>query len=263
MPAVEAFDRVVRRDRLLIGAGLGATTLLAWAYLLRAAASMQAMSMQAEMHAAMGMADPHVWGVADGLALLVMWTAMMVAMMLPSAAPVIVLVLGVYRRRGDARAQASAHAFMAGYLLAWFGFSVAASAAQFGLHRAALLAPDMRLTSGITSGVILIVAGIYQWLPIKGTCLSHCQSPFAFLSQHWREGTLGGLTMGMRHGLFCLGCCWLLMTLLFVVGVMNLVWVAGLAAFVLLEKLTRAGTMLGRVAGAGVVAWGLYLMISA
>jgi predicted metal-binding membrane protein len=110
--------------------------------------------------------------------------------------------------------------------------------------------------------VVLMLAGAYQWLPIKNSCLTQCHSPLGFLSRYWREGTGGGLVLGLRHGLFCVGCCWALMTLLFVVGVMNLFWVAAIAVFVLLEKLARAGAMAGRVAGLGIAAWGLYLLIS-
>jgi predicted metal-binding membrane protein len=243
--------------------GLAAMVVLAWAYLVRAAAGMQAMATDAQMHAAMGMADMHAWGLADWFGLFMMWAIMMVAMMLPSAAPVILLVLGMYRRRVEPQARVAAAAFVAGYLVAWTAFSLAASAAQVALHRATLLAPDMRLSSSVLSGVILIVAGVYQWLPVKNTCLSHCQSPLGFLSQYWREGTVGGLLLGLRHGMFCVGCCWLLMTLLFVVGVMNLLWVAVLAAFVFVEKLLGRGALAARVAGVAVAAWGIFLLASA
>jgi len=256
-------ERVVRRDRLLMVLGLAATIVLAWAYLVRGAAGMQVMSSEAEMHAAMGMADMRAWGWVDWFGLFMMWAIMMVAMMLPSAAPVILLVLGVYRRRVDPQARSSAAAFVAGYVIAWTMFSVAASAAQVGLHRGALLAPDMRLRSSVVSGVLLIVVGVYQWLPIKNTCLTHCQSPIGFLSQYWREGTIGGLALGLRHGMFCVGCCWLLMTLLFVVGVMNLLWVAVLSAFVLIEKLWSRSAVLTRLAGAAIAVWGVSLIASA
>jgi predicted metal-binding membrane protein len=256
-------ERIVRQDRLLMIVGLAATVVLAWAYLVRAAAGMQAMATDAQMHAAMGMADMHPWGLADWFGLFMMWAIMMIAMMLPSAAPVILLVLGMYRRRVEPQARLAAAAFVAGYLVAWTAFSVAASAAQVALHRATLLAPDMRLSSSALSGAILIAAGVYQWLPVKNTCLSHCQSPLGFLSQYWREGVLGGLLLGLRHGMFCVGCCWLLMTLLFVVGVMNLLWVAVLAGFVLIEKLLGRGALLARVAGLAVAAWGISLLVSA
>jgi predicted metal-binding membrane protein len=253
-------ERVVRRDRLLMTAGLAATIVLAWAYLIRAAADMQVMASDAQMHAAMGMADMRTWGLADWFGLFTMWAIMMIAMMLPSAAPVILLVLGMYRRRAAPETGRSAAAFVAGYVLAWTGFSVAASAAQVGLHRAALLAPDMHLSSSALSGAILILAGVYQWSPLKASCLSHCQSPLGFLSRYWREGTVNGLVLGLRHGMFCVGCCWLLMALLFVVGVMNLVWVVVLAAFVLTEKLFHRGAWLARIAGCAVTAWGVFLL---
>jgi len=263
MQSPTVLERVVRRDRLLMALGLAATIVLAWAYLLRAAAGMHAMASEAEMHAAMGMTDMRAWGLADWFGLFMMWAIMMIAMMLPSAAPVILLVLGVYRRRVDPQARFAAAAFVAGYLVAWTMFSVAASAAQVGLHRATLLAPDMRLSSSVLSGVLLILVGVYQWLPIKNTCLTHCQSPLAFLTQYWREGTTGGLTLGLRHGTFCVGCCWLLMLVLFVVGVMNLLWVAVLAAFVLIEKLWRRGALFTRAVGVAAVAWGIFLLTNA
>ncbi|MBM3817619.1 MAG: DUF2182 domain-containing protein [Acidimicrobiia bacterium] len=262
MDAVATLDHVVRRDRLLVGLGLAAMTALAWVYLARAAAGMDAMAADARMHAAMGMADMRAWGIADWAGLLTMWTVMMVAMMLPSAAPVILLVLGVYRRRNDPQARIASIAFVTGYLAAWTAFSVAAASTQLVLHRAALLSADMRIGAAGVSGVVLIVAGLYQWLPLKQMCLTHCQSPFGFLSRYWAEGAGGGFGLGFRHGMFCVGCCWLLMTLLFVVGVMNLWWVAALAGFVLLEKLLRGGALFGRLAGSAAVTWGAYLVLT-
>jgi predicted metal-binding membrane protein len=257
----DAVEAVVRRDRLLTGLGLAVTILLAWVYLFRDAAEMQAMAGEARMHAAMGMADPRAWGFQAWLGLFAMWAVMMAAMMLPSAAPVVMLVLGVYRRRNTSEARTATVAFVLGYLAVWTGFSVAASIVQLALHRTALVGADMRLVSSTISGLLFVVVGIYQWLPLKRACLTHCQSPLAFLTQHWREGSRGGFEMGLRHGTFCLGCCWLLMVLLFVVGTMNLIWVAALTALVLIEKLAqRAGAVLGRVAGVALALWGLYVV---
>jgi predicted metal-binding membrane protein len=256
-----ALERVIRRDRVWLAVGLSTTIILAWIYLVRMAADMNAMAIEMQMHAAMGMTDMRSWGAADWAGLFVMWAVMMVAMMLPSAAPVTLLVLSVYRRRGDPRSRASAVVFVGGYVLAWTAFSAAASAGQVGLHRAALMADDMRLGPAAISGVILLLAGVYQWLPVKNTCLTHCQSPLGFLSRYWREGLTGALAMGVRHGLVCVGCCWLLMALLFIVGVMNLFWVAGLAALVLIEKVAPGGTALGRLAGIAIAAWGLFLLV--
>jgi len=254
-------EQLMRRDRALIAFGLAATTLLAWVYLLRATGSMNAMAAEAQMHAAMGMADMRTWGVADWFGLFAMWAIMMVAMMLPSAAPMILLVLAVYRRRGNSQARIAALMFVAGYVLAWTAFSAAAAGLQMILHKTTLMTADMRFSSAALSGTILVIAGIYQWLPIKNMCLSQCQSPLGFLSTRWREGARGGLAMGLDHGLFCVGCCWLLMAVLFVVGVMNLLWVALLAAFILVEKLAARGALLGRAAGLAAAVWGVYLLV--
>ena len=251
-------EQVIRRDRLAIALGLAAITLLAWMYLLRMGGAMKSMAMDAQMHAAMGMADTRVWGTSDWFALFVMWAVMMVGMMLPSAAPVILMVLGAYRRRGDRRARVSAGAFVTGYVLAWTTFSALSAGAQVALHRAALLNADMTSRSTLLAGAVLLGAGVYQWLPIKQACLTHCQSPLGFLATHWREGAPGALTMGLRHGVFCVGCCWALMALLFVVGVMNLLWVAAIAAFVFLEKLAPQGPHVGRAAGVLLILWSLF-----
>ena len=256
---------LLQRDRLWVALGLVTAIGLAWAYLLREAAAMNAMAAEARMHAAMGMAamTMRTWGVSDWFALFAMWAVMMAGMMLPSAAPVILLVLGAYRLRYETYARAAAFAFVFGYLLVWTAFSAIAALGQFVLHRTAVLSAEMRLYSATVSGVILLIAGVYQWLPLKNRCLVHCQTPLAFVTQHWRRGIDGGLAMGIRHGAYCVGCCWLAMTVLFVVGVMNIVWIAVLAAFVLLEKLAPGGRIAGRLAGAAAAGWGLYLIGSA
>lgn len=259
-----ALERVIRRDRLVVAAGLLAVTLLAWLNLWQTAADMAAMGAEAEAHAAMGMVMPDMrgWGVADSFWLLLMWTVMMVAMMLPSAAPLILLVVGTYRRRGrDARWLTAA--FAGGYVAAWVAFSAVAALAQTVLHRTALLSPSMVSGSAWFAGGILILAGVYQWLPLKNACLAHCRSPFHFLTHEWREGATGALVMGLRHGWSCVGCCWALMALLFVTGVMNLLWVAVIAAFVLVEKLARQGPLVGRVAGLLCAAWGAAVLFGA
>jgi predicted metal-binding membrane protein len=261
MDGVAALEKVIRRDRRLVGLSLVVVTAFAWVYLIREAASMDAMAVEMRKHLAMGMGDMRAWGFADWLGLFVMWAVMMVAMMLPAATPVIVLVLGVYRRRDHPHARLAAHVFVGGYLLVWTTFSAMAALAQVMLHRVTLMSPDMRFGPAALSAAVLIAAGVYQWLPIKNRCLTHCRSPIGFLSHSWREGTGGALAMGIHHGLFCVGCCWLLMALLFVVGVMNLLWVALLSAFVFIEKLTPKGEWVGRLAGAAVIVWGIYLLV--
>jgi predicted metal-binding membrane protein len=200
------------------------------------------------------------WGATDWFGLFAMWAVMMIGMMLPSAAPVIMLVLGAYRIRRESHARLAAVAFIGGYVIVWTTFSASAALAQLELHRTALLSDDMRIHSAVVSGLLLVTAGIYQWLPVKNRCLVHCQAPLAFLTQRWRPGVRGGFSMGASHGAFCVGCCWLLMLLLFVLGVMNLFWIAALAAIVLLEKLLPQGLIAGRLVGLGAMVWGIYLV---
>jgi predicted metal-binding membrane protein len=183
----------------------------------------------------------------------------MVAMMLPSATPVLLLVVSTYRRRGVQASQMTA-AFGTGYLLVWTAFSLLAASAQFFLHRAAVVSEDMAIHSTLIGGSLLMVAGVYQWLPSKHACLTHCRSPLAFLAREWREGAVGALVMGGRHGFYCVGCCWALMALLFAAGVMNLFWVAAIAVFVLIEKVVPRGAQIGRMAGLGLIAWGAWLL---
>lgn len=261
---VASIERLIRRDRIWIALGLVVTIGLAWTYLLREAAAMEAMVDEARRHAAMGMAGMNMraWGVSDGAALFVMWTVMMIGMMLPSASPVILLVLSSYRVRRDAQSRLAAVMFVGGYVLVWTAFSAFAAGGQLVLHRAAILSEDMRLRSAVVSGTVLLLAGIYQWLPIKNRCLIHCRTPLSFLTQQWRAGVRGGFVMGVRHGTYCVGCCWLLMVLLFVLGVMNLIWIMILAALVLLEKLSPRGMLVSRLAGVAAAGWGGYLLMN-
>lgn len=267
-----ALERVLRRDRAVAAVALGALALLAWVYLVRAAAGMPGMHAtppagglppMTRMPAGAGLSMPYLepWGLGDTAGLFAMWAIMMIAMMLPSVAPVVLLFLGVMRRRHAARVPAlPTAAFLGGYGLAWAGFSAVAALAQWGLHLAALLSADAMRVTPAAAGALLVAAGLFQWSPLKRACLSHCRSPFHFFSTRWREGTAGALRMGLGHGLYCVGCCWLLMALLFVAGVMNLAWVAALAALVLLEKLAPGGPLVGRVVGLGLVAWGGWLV---
>jgi predicted metal-binding membrane protein len=150
--------------------------------------------------------------------------------------------------------------FTGGYIIVWTVFSLAATAAQWGLQNAALLSPAMVSTSVYLGGALFIAAGIYQWTPLKQTCLKHCRSPLQFIMHHWRPGTRGALRMGLGHGAFCLGCCWSVMALLFVGGVMNLIWVAVITIFVAAEKMFPQGAWIGRMAGCAMIAAGIYLM---
>ena len=254
---------MLRRDRAIALAGVAALTLLAWAVIVQLARGMGREGAMPGIAGAMATPSPAPWRPAELLGLFAMWAVMMAAMMLPSAAPVVLLVLGVLRRRNASRLPFGATAaFLGGYLLVWVAYSAAATLAQWGLHSAALLSPDAMRAAPLVAGVLLVLAGVFQWTPLKQACLTHCRSPLHFLSTGWRDGTTGALFMGLRHGGWCLGCCWLLMALLFVAGVMNLAWVAVLAGLVLVEKAAPAGPLLGRAAGAGLCGWGLWLLVA-
>ncbi len=195
------------------------------------------------------------WSLTYALLMLSMWWVMMIAMMTPSAAPVILLFGRVYRheqgreRIGDG--VAPTFIFALGYLTSWLLFSAVATLLQWGLEQAGLVhAMLMWSVEAKFSGLLLVAAGLYQLSPLKHACLRHCRSPAQFLAQHYRAGRIGAWRMGMDHGLYCVGCCWVLMALLFAGGVMNLVWIAGLTIFVLLEKVLPYGHVIARVMGA-------------
>ena len=255
----EVTETLLRRDRIVVLSGLALIATLAWAYVSSLASGMR------NMEAATQMAMPQmqeVWGITDFVLTFVMWAVMMVAMMTPSAAPMILMFAGINRRRRRDQQvpYVPTSVFLVGYLVVWAAFSVLATAAQWGLHAASLLSPMMVSTSPILGGIMLLVAGIYQWTPLKHACLSKCRSPLGFVLTEWREGRWGAFLMGLKHGSYCTGCCWSLMTLLFVAGVMNLLWVAAIAGFVLLEKLAPAGQRMGQAAGALMVAGGVVLL---
>lgn len=243
-------ENALRRDRLWVLAALVVITLLAWAYLISMAADMPAMA---------GMSQLRPWTGTDVGMMFLMWTIMMVGMMVPSAAPLLLLHARVCRRRADGLAPTGV--FLGGYIIAWTLYSAGATLLQWGLEEAALLSPMMTATSRLFSGVVLIGAGVYQFTPYKLACLRHCRSPVEFLATRWREGRYGAFLMGMEHGAYCLGCCWMLMVVLFVVGVMDLLWVAVLAVFVLVEKVAPHGRFIGRTAGALLIASGIVLAL--
>lgn len=242
----------------MIYGGLGGISLLAWTYLIYLASSMQMTNMS--MDISMPFMKP--WGLADTALNFLMWVVMMVAMMIPSAAPMLLIYRAITQNQHQENSRlSSTWLFLLGYLVDWAGFSVAATLAQWGLHRAALLTPMMSSASPALGGALLIAAGIYQLTPLKDVCLSHCRTPMGFLLGEWRDGKLGPVVMGMRHGLYCVGCCWMLMALLFVGGVMNLVWVALMAAYFLIEKVAPARLWISRISGVAVILWGAWLLV--
>jgi predicted metal-binding membrane protein len=201
------------------------------------------------------------WQWPDLATGILMWAVMMVAMMLPSAAPMTLLFARLdRRRRAGGNAGVPTALFVTGYVLVWTGWSVLAAAGAWALQSTLLLSPHLTLDAPSLAGGVLVAAGVYQTTPLKTACLAGCQSPMGFLLTRWREGRAGALVMGLRHGAICVGCCWALMGLLFVVGVMNLAWVAALTGYVLLEK-SVAGALPSRLVGLGLVGWGLFVLI--
>jgi len=254
---VTRLEAVLRRDRVVVVAGLAAVTLVAWAYLFYIGRQMGAMSMAHEM----AMPQIQRWGAVELLLLLVMWAVMMVAMMVPAATPLVLIFARANRLKGGRRVVGSAAILLLGYLLVWVGFSAVATLAQWALHSAALLSPMMVTASPLLEGIVLVAAGIFQFTSPKHACLLRCRSPLSFLMSDWREGRWGTLVMGLKHGTYCVGCCWMLMSLLFVAGVMNLLWVAAIAFLVLVEKVAPGGDLIGRIAGAALLGAGIALIV--
>lgn len=226
---------------------VGAITLFGWAFLAWLVVDMS------HPFAQLTMPDSARWTLANTLAIYAMWAVMMAAMMLPSALPMVLTFLSMGKRSGDI---ARGHGFVGAYLCVWLAFSAAATAAQWVLQWRGWVDPMLVSTSAVLTGVLLLIAGIYQFSSLKRICLSRCRTPFAFLLGEWRDGVAGAFRMGVRHGLFCMGCCWALMALLFVGGVMNLTWIAALSLAVAMEKLLPRGERLATALGVVLIAVG-------
>ena len=253
MDKIPVLERALRRDRFVVLAGVAGVVLLGWAYLAAGAGIDMSMA---------GMAmDPMPWSASYALVIFAMWCIMMIVMMLPSAAPMVLLFTTIKRKQEASRAPAAGTGiFLLGYLAVWMAFSLVATLAQWALEGAGLIAMGSG-GSAVLAGGILLAAGLYQFTPLKAVCLRHCQNPVVFLSSHWRPGAAGAFRMGALHGSYCLGCCWFLMALLFVGGVMNLIWVAGIAIYVAIEKMLPAGPWLSRAAGATLAALGAFVLL--
>ena len=258
---MSAPSSVPQRERWIIAAALAAIAAAAWAYMIHEAHGMnltgvcECLGMQMNGSAGAG------WSAGTFLPLFLMWAGMMVAMMLPSAMPMILTFATVSRnRRRQERPYVPVTIFVAGYVTIWTGFSVLAAIAQWFLHRQALLSSAMASRSAWLGGILLLAAGVFQFTPLKHACLTQCRAPFDFIMTRWREGSLGAFRMGVEHGLFCAGCCWALMGLLFVAGVMNILWIAALSLLVGLEKLLPRGLWLSSATGVILTAWGAWLI---
>lgn len=260
-------EDLLRRDNAIVIAGLVVIALLAWSYIGTGAGtgmSTLAMTRLDVSPGAFSSMDtiPLDWTSGYWLIMILMWWVMMIAMMVPSAAPVILLYARVTRhgQKDGLVAAVPTAAFAGGYLLAWLAFSLAAVGLQFGLERAGLTSSMMMwsLNPWLSVG-LLLAAGVYQFTPLKQVCLERCRAPAHFLSNHWRRGRVGALRMGLHHGAFCVACCWALMSLLFVGGIMNLLWIAGLAIFVLFEKVVPQGQWVARGGGLACLAAACWL----
>jgi predicted metal-binding membrane protein len=280
-----SLESVLQRDRTIVGGVLAGIVLLSWIYILAGAGTgmpalhmsglptamsigtpMAAMPMGTPMTAmpmstAMAAMQPIPWTVGYALLMFVMWWLMMLATMLPSAAPMILLFAALTRKRRErGTPYTGTGLFGFGYLAVWGGFSILAVSLQWQLDRIALLSPMMVTTSLVLGAFLLVGAGVWQFTPLKHACLRHCRSPAEFLTRHWRDGRAGAFLIGVRHGAYCLGCCWMLMLLLFYGGIMNIYWIASLAILVLVEKITSPGHWVSSAIGVALILWGTTLL---
>ncbi|MGZ3535889.1 MAG: DUF2182 domain-containing protein [Thermodesulfobacteriota bacterium] len=243
---------LLQREQLFVFFCLAAIIIISWAYMLHMAWEMSGAGEEITLACLMN------WGPRDIAHMFIMWGIMMTAMMFPSATPMILMFVSVNERQREIqRPLMRTGLFILGYFLVWTSYSALATAVQWGLHITALLSHNLVIASPILSGTLLIAAGIFQWTPFRDTCMWKCRSPLGFLMAEWREGRTGALVMGLKHGLNCVGCCWLLMLLSFVLGVMNMVWMAIVTVFMLVEKAYPRSQWVSRTSGVILIAWGL------
>ncbi|MGH7948195.1 MAG: DUF2182 domain-containing protein [Candidatus Binataceae bacterium] len=239
------------RERVILWGGLGAITVLAWLYLVWMPMPAGTGAME---RMGMAMMMPHAWTLHDALLMFAMWSVMMVAMMTPSAAPTITMYARIAKANAVARPW-YVWIFLTGYTAAWTLFSALATAVQYYLQCSEVVSDALR-AKPLLGAAILAAAGVYQFTSLKNVCLAHCRSPLSFFLSEWRDGARGAYMMGLRHGMFCAGCCWMLMALLFVAGVMNLAWVGAISIFVLVEKAAPGGRLVPAAAGVLLIASG-------
>ena len=258
MSGITTLEQVLRRDRAVVAVALTFLTILCWVYLVDMAVAMSAMP---SMEEGLPMTQIASWTVGYFAMMFMMWVIMMIGMMVPSVAPMVLIYTGFVRKRAGAATYFLTSFFLSGYLVVWTAFSLVATLLQCLLDEVALLSPMMVSTSPWLGAGLLAAAGIYQMTPWKSACLAHCRSPIQFIMQHWRSGRWGGFVMGLKHGWYCLGCCWALMGLLFFGGVMNLVWIGIIAIFVLLEKVIPRGELAGKISGLGMIAVAVVVLV--
>jgi predicted metal-binding membrane protein len=248
-PRRTAVETLLGYDRLAAVVLLGAVPLVCWLWI-----AVMSRDMYGSMTGASAWMMTPRWDVRHLLLLWAMWAVMMAGMMLPSVAPAVLLYAASVRPLSRRSAVLRIYALAAGYLAVWTLFSLGATALQRGLSALAVVSPMMIVTTPVAGALLLLLAGLYQLTPLKQSCLHACHSPFSFVVHHWPQGAGGAFQMGLRHGIYCLGCCWALMLLLFVGGVMNLIVIAALTVFVAFEKLSPFGVAGARVSGALLIA---------
>ena len=255
---------VIRRDRLIVSIGLASITAVAWLYILDLAKSMPRLDVTGtDMMKAAAVPNMMSWNPRELILTFTMWTVMMVAMMTPSTLPMVLQFASIRRDRHNQHPVTVVITFFVfGYFIVWTLFSGFATLAQWWLHSIAVLSPEMVVISRTLGGILFVVAGVFQWTSLKHRCLNSCRSPIGFFLNEWRDGHAGAVAMGIRHGCYCLGCCFFLMATLFVAGIMNLLWVGVLAGLVLIEKLFTAGPVIARTAGAAMLAWGAWMILT-
>ncbi len=252
---------LLEKNSFIMLLGIIVLSTLVWLYIFYLSSVMSSETIESKIT---GIVMPQMekWSSKDVLTTFFMWSVMMIAMMLPSATPMILTFFAINKKHHSLRKKFTpTWIFISGYLLVWIGFSLLATIAQWSLHTLALTLPASKIITPTVSVVILTTAGIYQFTPIKKACLKSCQSPLSFILGNWREGKLGSFIMGLQHGLYCLGCCWVLMGILLVVGVMNLLWVAIIAIFIFIEKVVQFTNLFSNIGGILLIGWGLGLIL--
>ncbi len=235
--------------------GMVAIVAMSWYYLDRMDSARSPMHGGASAHAGMAMGGDAAAGLLTTFG---MWAVMMMAMMLPTVAPSASVFSSLSARRDPGRANGTTATYVVGYAASWIAFAAPAALMQWALTHALLLDPMARSTSTMLSSAILLAAGVYQWLPLKSACLSKCRTPLAFFMANWRDGRSGAFRLGLGHGGYCVGCCWALMAVMFVVGAMSLAWMGLIMLVVLSEKVIPAGWRFDRVLGVALVTAGLW-----
>jgi len=244
-----------RVDRTAVYVGLSGVTAVAWIVTVQLAAGMRTPAESMDMASAMPSTGRQFLLTAA------MWAAMMVGMMVPSATPMVV-AHAEWTRASNGNRMLAVTSFLAGYLVVWSAFSLLAASLHVALDRAGLITSMGAVARPAVGGTLLVIAGLFQLSPWKESCLRACRTPFGFLVGEWRDGARGALTMGIRHGAFCLGCCWLLMAVLFVVGTMHLGWMAAIALFVLVEKIAPRWLRIGHAGATVLIGWGTWTLLT-